>query len=183
MSDRGGRAVSRDECEDAAAAHSVELQQSGRDGIESDAPPIDAPSEVVSLCPVERSKSAIRSRYAALKPPEIMTLISAAPGTPISKRRKVPASGALAKALRDREAIAARGLELALELAALRAQPVELLGGLRNARQELGARLRRRTRECADGDWDLLRHRGHRWRRRRRRHGDGLKDGHGRHYE
>jgi hypothetical protein len=41
--------------------------------------PIDAPRAVTTLCPVARSKTGTSSRYAAEKPPEIMTRISAPP--------------------------------------------------------------------------------------------------------
>src|SRR5215510_4994950 len=49
-----------------------------RFGIELGELPMDAPQAVTALCPVDFSNSGKSARYAALKPPEASTLISAA---------------------------------------------------------------------------------------------------------
>ena len=50
--------------------------RANRDGIESGAPPDDAPYEVMILMPVIFSNSGARILYAAVNPPDVMTRIS-----------------------------------------------------------------------------------------------------------
>src|SRR5215212_1407945 len=61
--------------------------------------PIEGPQAVSSLFPVARSHSGARSRYAAVKPPEFITLISAPSAVPAKCRILTPKSATAAGAI------------------------------------------------------------------------------------
>src|SRR3954468_16762641 len=61
--------------------------------------PIEGPQAVSSLFPVARSHSGARSRYAAVKPPEFITLISAPSAVPTKCRILTPKSATAAEAI------------------------------------------------------------------------------------
>src|SRR6185295_6028923 len=71
-------------------------------GIACGVSPIEGPRTVVTLWPLARSNSGTSVSYAAENPPEIITLISAAPAAPGNRRR--PASSECAANDRTRMA-------------------------------------------------------------------------------